>query len=71
MAINRLLDDAAFDAAAVKVITTAFDDIVRELRLDRTGPAAEIIALNILRYAHEGERDPARLKDLATKFLRE
>ena len=71
MPIHRLMQAAAFDAAAVKIITSAFDDILGEMHLARTDPVAEIVARNVIRFAQGGERDPARLKELATEFLRE
>jgi hypothetical protein len=71
MPIIRLLDGAAFDAPAAKAITAAFDDALREMHLDRTDPIAKIVARNVIRYAQQGERDPARLKERATEFLRE
>jgi hypothetical protein len=70
MPIYRLLQGAAFDAAAVKILTSTFDDILREMNLERSDPVATVIAKNVIRHAQAGERDPARLKELATEFLR-
>jgi hypothetical protein len=55
------------DEAGIKVIT----DILREMHLSRSDPIATIIARNVIRYAQAGVRDPARLRELATEFLRE
>lgn len=70
MPISRLVQAAAFDAAAVKIITTAFDDALKELGIERTDPKAEIVARKIIECARMGERDPARLRELATAGMR-
>jgi hypothetical protein len=41
--MNRSARAACFDTAGVQSITTAFDDALRELRLDRADPKAEIL----------------------------
>jgi hypothetical protein len=71
MAIHRLTQGTSFDASAVALMTSVFDDIMRETKLARTDPVATIIAKNIIRFAQAGERDAARLRELATEFLRE
>jgi hypothetical protein len=71
MPLQGHLHGAAFDLAAVKSITTAFDAAIEEFDLDRADPVAEIIARKIIECASLGERNPARLRDLATQFLRE
>ena len=70
MPVHRLMQTAAFDAATVKIITTAFDDALKELGLERTDPKAEVVATKITECARMGERDPARLRELATAGLR-
>jgi hypothetical protein len=70
MPILRLLQEAAFDAATVQIMTSVFDDIVREMKLARTDPIATTIAKNIIKLAQTGERDAARLREQATAFLR-
>jgi Spy/CpxP family protein refolding chaperone len=70
MPIHQLIQAAAFDAAAVKVLTTAFDDTLKELGLERTDSKAEIIAVKIIECAQMGERNPARLRELATASYR-
>jgi hypothetical protein len=70
MPVKRLLEGAAFDAAAVKTITTAFDEALRELHLDRSDPKAEVLAGKIIECARAGERDPDRLRELATASYR-
>jgi len=42
--IDRLLDGAAFDDNAGKIMTTAYEETLRELKLDSTRPVTEIVA---------------------------
>ena len=71
MPITRLLQGTDFDHAHVEAITSAFEDILRELHIPSTDPLAKIIAKNVIRFAGAGERDPARLRERATEFLRD
>jgi hypothetical protein len=70
MPIYRMMQAAAFDAAAVKIITTAFDGALAELALDRTDPKAEILASKVIECARTGERDPERLRALSVAAFR-
>jgi hypothetical protein len=70
MPVHRLMQPAAFDATAVKIITTAFDDALQATGLARTDPEAEIIARKIIECARHGELDPDRLCALATASYR-
>jgi len=48
----------------------AFDETLTTLGLvDRDDPIAELVAEKIIETAQEGERDPARLRDLAVTAL--
>jgi hypothetical protein len=67
MSIDELIQDAGLDEAGIKVIT----DILREMHLSGSDPISTIIARNVIRLAQAGERDPERLRELATEFLRE
>ena len=70
MTVHRLLNEAAFDAETVQVIGTAFDYVMRHFRLaDRQDSVTETIAKTIIEFAQQGERDPARLKELTLKAL--
>jgi hypothetical protein len=72
MAIYRLLKDHAFGPEEIKVLTTAYEDVLRTLRLEnRADPATEMIAKKILEFAQRGERDPVRLRDYAIRSLSE
>jgi hypothetical protein len=70
MEIDELLQGAGFDEAGIKIVTGAFEDILREMHLQRADPIAKIIAKNVIRFAQAGERDPERLCERATEFLR-
>lgn len=72
MAIYGLLKDHAFGPEEIKVLTTAYEDVLRTLRLEnRADPATEMIAKKILEFAQRGERDPVRLRDYAIRSLSE
>ena len=65
MAIRRYIEDAAiFEPEAVKVLTTAFDDVCTALGL-RTDAARdrEAIAVRIIELARSGVLDAAALRD--------
>jgi hypothetical protein len=62
----------AFDPEAIYIIVAAFEDVLRELRLtDRNSPAVEVVAKRIIAFAQPGENDPAHLRDLVLKSIRE
>jgi hypothetical protein len=64
-------DDHAFSPDDVKSLVSAFEDTLHALdRTDRDDPTSIRVAKIIVGLAKDGERDPARLRDLALKFLR-
>jgi hypothetical protein len=64
--IRPLLKDHAFGPDEIRVLTTAFEDTLRTLRLTNRGdPVTEIIARKIIELAAQGERDPVRLRERA------
>ena len=71
MPITQILRDKSFGEAEVSVISSVFEGILHEMHLARTDPIAKIIAKNVIRFAEAGERDPTRLRERATEFLRE
>ncbi|HET9816093.1 MAG TPA: hypothetical protein VFQ33_10055 [Xanthobacteraceae bacterium] len=72
MAIYRLLKNHAFGPDEIKVLTTAYEEVLRTLRLqNRSDPATEMIAKKILELAQCGERDPIRLREGAIRSLSE
>ena len=72
MAIYRLLKNRAFGPDEIEVLTTAYEEALRALRLkDRADPATEMIARKIIELAQCGERDPVRLREHAIRSLSE
>jgi hypothetical protein len=69
MPIGRMLTEAAFDLAAVKALTTAYEDILATLGLKRTDPLTQMIARKIIEHAQCGERDHIRLRESVLKEL--
>jgi hypothetical protein len=69
-AIYRLLKNHAFGPDEIKVLTTAYEEALRTLRLEnRADPATEMIAKKIIEFAQRGERDPVRLREQAIRSL--
>jgi hypothetical protein len=70
MPIRRLAENEAFDPEAVEIIVAAFEDALGRLGLtDRDDPIVALVARRIITFAQQGERDPARLRDLALKSI--
>ena len=70
MPIKELLKQQSFGPDEIKVLTTAFEEALRELRLvDRTDPATLLVAKRIIELAQQGERDPIRLREGAVKGI--
>jgi hypothetical protein len=72
MPIRLLLEeDHAFSPDDVKMLVDSFENTLRALDLtDPEDPSSIKVAKIIIGLAKDGERDPARLRDLALKFLR-
>ena len=71
MPINRLLERETFDASTANILISVFEDILRETHMERADPIATVIAKNVIRFAHTGERNRVRLHERATEFLRD
>ena len=70
MPIYRLLQSSDFEPDHVAVMTAAFEDVCRELRLaQREDPIRDIVARAIIECAQTGERDIIRLRECAHKVL--
>ena len=71
MPIQQLLKDQQhFGPEDIKVLSSAFEEALRELRLvDRTDPATQLVARRIIELAQQGERDPIRLRESAIKGI--
>ena len=66
----RLLKNHAFGPDEITILTSAFDDALRRLRLaDRADPATEVVARKIIELAQQGERDPIQLSERAIQAL--
>ena len=71
MPINRLLAKTAFDAEETAEIIHAYERVLAFLNLtDRTDPATEMVASQVLRCATEGEIQRQRLYDCALAAIR-
>jgi hypothetical protein len=71
MPIRGALQTRAFGPEDIKIITAAFDDALRQLKLvDRSDPLTEIVAKKMIEIAEQGERDPLRLRDRTLQALR-
>jgi hypothetical protein len=73
MPIRELLKhDHAFSPEDTKVLIDAFEDTLRALQLnDREDQLTMTVAKLIIEFAKEGERDPARLRDLVLRTVRQ
>lgn len=71
MPIQQLLKDQQhFGPEDIKVLSSAFEEALRELRLvDRTDPATQLVARRIIELAQQGERDSIRLREGAIKGI--
>ena len=68
--MDRLLDNASFDPAAVTALRNAYEGVCAALQLaDRTDPLTEVVAKRIIEHARRGERDPSRLCAVVLKEL--
>ena len=64
MSIGPLLEGAAFSPEDVVVLTTAFEDCLRALKVvDRKDPVVTLVAKRIIDLAKHGERNPASVRE--------
>ncbi|MEJ0076416.1 MAG: hypothetical protein WDO17_13370 [Alphaproteobacteria bacterium] len=71
MPINRLLAQTAFDAEETAEIIHAYESVLAFLNLtDRTDPATEMVALQVLKCAADGEVHRERLYNCAVAAIR-
>jgi hypothetical protein len=70
MPFDQLLEGCSFDAETIVVITEAFEQACRDLRLtDRRDPITETLARKIIEAAQTGERDPNVIRQQAIDRL--
>lgn len=71
VAIFRLLVNSSFGPDEQRLIATAFEGALIDLRLkDRDDPMTELVAQEIFKQAERGERDPQKLRQAAVTELR-
>jgi hypothetical protein len=67
---TRFLGDTSFGPDEIVVLVSAYESAMRELDLPGpTAPGAETLAMTIIRFAKQGERDPVRLRERAIDAL--
>ena len=72
MPIRPLLRDEHFTPEDIAVLTAAFEDALRDLRLvNRQDPAVTLVAKRIIELARQGEHDPEVLRDAVLKSFRD
>jgi hypothetical protein len=62
-AIDPFLKDAVFEPSDITAMSTALEDMCKELKVAGDCSAKEIIATRIIDLARRGERSPTRLRD--------
>jgi hypothetical protein len=62
-------DYSGFNDAALKAMTAAYDAAISKLEIQSDDPRTSNLAAIIAALASEGERDPAKLCDLAMAGL--
>lgn len=71
MAVSGALRNDAFGPEAIKIISAAFEETLRKLRLvDRTDLLTTLVARKMIEIAREGELDPVRLREQTLRALR-
>jgi hypothetical protein len=59
--------EQSFDPDDINLLSSAFEEALQTLGLvDRTVPAAQLVAKLIIELAQRGERDPTRLRERLT-----
>jgi hypothetical protein len=69
--LYQLLQDCAFEPAAIEVMSAAFEDVCRTLGLaELSDPLRDMVAKKVIEFAQRGERDQARLAELTLAAFR-
>jgi hypothetical protein len=70
MPLTRFLMDTSFGPDEIAVLVSAYEAAMRELNIPGpTASGAEILAMTIIRFAKQAERDPVRLRERAIAAL--
>ena len=65
-----LIAESGLEADAVSAVVMALERTLGSLGLtDRTDPVTKIVALKLIEFARQGERDPQRLCDLTLQAI--
>jgi hypothetical protein len=67
VAIYRLLQQSAFGPEDIQRMTTAYEDALRTLKMERTDPKTERLAKAIIEITQTGIRDPEKICALAVE----
>jgi hypothetical protein len=71
MPINRLLSKTTFDPEEMREIVYAYESVLASLKLtDRSDPATDLVASQILKCAGSGEIERHRIHDCTMAALR-
>ncbi len=69
MALHRLLENSPLGPAEIKLMTEAYEECLRLLRLsDRSDRLTELVAIQIVAITNTGERDPSTIASRATQL---
>jgi hypothetical protein len=69
MAIYKLIQQSAFQPEDIERLTTAYEQALVRLGLDRTDPFTETIARRIIDIAQAGVKDPHQICRLTIEQL--
>jgi hypothetical protein len=71
MPLRQFLEqDAVFEPADLRAMTVAFEAVLIRLDLkDRTDPLVQLVARKVIRLAQQGERNPAKLYEAASREI--
>jgi hypothetical protein len=69
MALHRLLENSPLGPDEIKLMTDAYEEALRLLRLsDRADALTELVAIHIVAITVSGERDPSIITSRAMKL---
>jgi hypothetical protein len=72
MPLTPYLKEGAFDPVAIEAMNAAFTAVCESLQLSkRDDPLTAIVARTVVHIGRTGERDPARIHQLAMLILKE
>jgi hypothetical protein len=70
--LYRLLQNCAFEPAAIDAMSAAFEEVCRTLGLaELSDPLRDMVAKKVIEFAQRGERGQARLTELTLAAFRD